>query len=41
MLLRLCKKEGIKTIATVRRAEQVSMIEADHVINTAEADWQE
>ena len=40
MLIRLCKTERIQTIATVRRAEQVSSLEADHVINTKDADWE-
>ena len=39
MLLKLCKKEGIKTIGTVRRAELVKTTKSDHVINTADNDW--
>ena len=39
MLIKLCKKEGIKTIGTVRRAEQVKTVMSDHVINTADSTW--
>ena len=39
MVIKICKKEGIKTIGTVRRAEQVKVVQSDHVINTGEKDW--
>ena len=41
MLIALCKKEGIKTIGTVRRAEQVKLLKSDHVINTSDKNWKE
>ena len=40
MLLRVCKKEGIQTIATIRRAEQAKVVECENIVNTADKDWE-
>lgn len=43
MLIKLCIKEGIKPICTVRRSEQVALLKTDygveHVYNSTDADF--
>ena len=41
MLIKVCKKEKIETIATVRKAEQAKLLDTDNVINTSDKDWLE
>ncbi len=43
ILIRLCKREGIKTINIVRKVEHIENLKsigADHVISTSEPEWE-
>ena len=41
MLINVCKEEKIEVICTVRRAEQVKVLQTDNVVNTSDKDWKE